>query len=130
MVFTRALTRLIGRLLIGVVLFAQLAVAAYACPKLEARGHVQQAMAMMNGCAGMDMSQDDANLCAEHCKVGQQSNDTARLPVAFTPVEALLYVLPDEQLAEADAESTQPAPDPLLAAAPPPHALLHCVWRI
>lgn len=130
MTFTRALNHLIGRLLIGVVLFAQLAVAAYACPKLEARGNAEQAMAMMDGCAGMDMSQDDANLCVEHCKSGHQSNDTARLPVAFTPVEALLYVLPDELLADADAGSTRPAPDPLLAAAPPPHAILHCVWRI
>lgn len=126
----RAMNKLIGRLLIGIVLFAQLAVAAYACPKLEARGHAAQAMAAMDGCADMDMSQDDANLCVEHCKTGQQSSDTARLPVAFTPVETLLYVLPDEQLAEADAGATRPAPDLLLAAAPPPHSILHCVWRI
>jgi hypothetical protein len=134
----RALNKLICRVLIGVFLFAQLAVAGHACP-LQGQGQGQptsqavEAQAekpdgMPSGCDQMD--RNAANLCAEHCHFGQQSSDTAPLPVVFAPLPALLYVLPTEP--ESADGSVRPllSADPLLAAAPPPHAILHCVLRI
>lgn len=134
----RALNQSICRVLIGVFLFAQLAVAAYACPG-QARDAAQvpatpaMASPMPAGCdqmASMDqMDPQAANLCAEHCKFGHQSSDTPAATVALAPATALLYLLPLEEDA-ARATRAQAAPDPLLAATPPPHAILHCVWRI
>jgi hypothetical protein len=129
----RALSKLISRVLIGVFVFAQMAAAGYACPGF---GQPAQAIAMQAEASGTmpagcdQMDQQAANLCAEHCHFGQQSSDTASVPVAFAPVAALLYVLPAD-LEGADGSGTDPSPpDPLLAAAPPPHAILHCVLRI
>jgi hypothetical protein len=132
----RTLNQSICRLLIGVFLFGQLAVAAYACPG-EARGGEQRqemaAKAMPVGCdqmASMDqMDPQAANLCAEHCKFGHQSSDTSPAPVVLAPTTALLYLLPiDEDVALAT--QARAASDMLQAAAPPPHAILHCIWRI
>lgn len=131
---TRALNQLIGRALIGVFLVAQLAVAAYACPGLAQSASVAaQPMAetatgdMPDGCGQMD--QKAANLCAEHCKFGHQSSDTSPAPAVAAPVLAVLYVLPVIVAASPEGRPAT-APDPLLAAAPPPHAILHCVLRI
>lgn len=141
MVLSRTLNKLICRVLIGAFLFAQLAVAAYSCPRLGPAAKqvvaVQAAAAeaaMQSGCDQMDrMGQMDpkaSNLCAEHCKHGQQLNDTASVPLLFTPSLALLYLLPAQDFGDIRASSSTPAPDPLLAATPPPHAILHCVLRI
>src|SRR5438093_1051861 len=83
----RALSRSICRVLIGVFLFAQLAVAGYACPGLgQGTSQAAEARAMPAGCDQMD--RDTANLCAEHCHFGQQSSDTAPMPVAIAPLPA------------------------------------------
>ena len=134
MSLSRELSKLICRVLIGVFVFAQLAVAGYRCPGLEhatSQSVEMQAAAdsggMPVGCDQMD--QQSPNLCAEHCHVGQQSSDTPSVPTIFAPVPALLYVLAADA-EDADASSSlSPRPDPL-AAAPPPHAILHCVLRI
>jgi hypothetical protein len=120
----RALSKLICRVLIGVFLFAQLAVAGYACPGL---GQAPEARAMPAGCDQMD--RDTANLCAEHCHFGQQSSDTAPMPVAIAPAAALMYMLPVDHEAHLAARPLTSA-DSLLVAAPPPHAILYCVLRI
>ena len=129
----RALNKLICQVLAGVFLFAQLAVAAYACPGLGRFGAVAQQAAEMSAegmpadCGQMD--QKAPNLCAEHCKVGQQSSDNSPGPAVTAPALAVLYVLP--VLAQIGTDGRPVAtPDPLLAAAPPPHAILHCVLRI
>jgi len=124
----RALSRSICRVLIGVFLFAQLAVAGYACPGLgQGTSQAAETRAMPAGCDQMD--RDAANLCAEHCHFGQQSSDTAPMPVAIAPLPALLYMLPASDDADG---ATRPLPsaNPLLDAAPPPHAILYCVLRI
>lgn len=126
---TRALNKLICRVLIGVVLFAQFAVASYACPSgmaMDAGVMQQAAEAVATGGAG-DLDHQSPNLCAEHCKVGQQSSDTAPAPVIGGPVLDLLYVLQSEDLVTANQPTD--VPDPLLAVPPPPHAILHCVFR-
>jgi hypothetical protein len=130
MSFTRALTRQISRVLIGVLLFAQLAVASYACPGLSTMPAMasSNAMAMSPDCDQIDRAA--ANLCAEHCRHGQQSADTASVPVVLAPVPTLLYSLPLELEPQLGSALAFPAPDPVLAVRPPSHAILHCVHRI
>ena len=149
MTMTRALSKATGRVLIGVLLFAQFAVASYACPGLSGmtstsnRGleaavavaspqdetSTPNASQMAPGCEQMD--QDAANLCVEHCRHGQQHADTATAPVTFATIPALLYSLPIEPARRLGSGRSFPAPDASLAAAPPPpHAILHCVFRI
>ena len=128
--FTRALTRQIGRVLIGVLLFAQFAVASYACPGLSTMPAMMSsgAVAMSPDCDQID--RDAANLCAEHCRHGQQSVDTAPVPVVAMPAPALLYLLPLEPEPSLGSARAFSAPDPVLAVRPPPHSILHCVYRI
>ena len=130
MKLSRELRRLVCRILAGVVLFAQLAVAAYACPDLGAPAMAVAAdMQAMPGCDQMDP--EAAALCAEHCRFGQQSADTASPPAVQPAIPMLLYLLPGEAMAPLMSAGPAPAPDSaMLAAPPPPHAILHCVLRI
>lgn len=141
---TRQFLRTICRALIGVVLFAQLAVSAYACPGLSlAAGMKMQmasaaasdaAMATADGqapnCEDMAGPMDPAfaNLCAEHCHHGQQSDQAATMTVPAALLNAL-YVTP--QAAE-PAAPPRPAADATsaLVAASPPRTILHCCFRI
>jgi len=137
--------RAVARGLVGVVLMAQLAIAAYACPALSVAkvANVPEALASEMGAAepGMPMAGgancDDMaggsidpsapNLCAEHCKVGQQSDQaqTITVPaVVLTPLYATPLV-PQTALPPRIAAATMSA----LVAASPPHAILHCVFR-
>ena len=150
---TRTMTRAISRFLIGAVLFAQFAVAGYACPGLMrtaamAAGESEMTMdmsmtamesletsstattaAMPPGCDQIDP--DAANLCAEHCHQGQQSADTTAVPLVSLGVPTFLYSLPLEPQHSLGSGRSFPAPDARLDAAPePPHAILHCVFRI
>lgn len=128
------MSKLICHVLAGVFLFAQLAVSGYACPGLTqpasqmAGMQVDETGAMPADCDQMDSKAP--NLCAEHCKVGQQSHDTAPLPVVMAPALSLRYVLPGEAEAVEAVAAPDASRDPLLAATPPPHAILHCVFRI
>jgi len=117
------------RLLIGAVLWAQLTIAAYACPGLLAPAHAAampcEDMAMPRGPA---LDPAAPSLCAAHCHQGQQSDQVPSLAVPAA-LWVALYAMP-------------PAPGPLVlprpraeavharAAAPPPHAILHCCFRI
>ena len=144
---SRSLTSQICRALIGVLLFAQLAVAAYACPGLAAKSTSMSGAMSVPVAAAQDQSMDSAkavsgcdqmgqmdsgapNLCLEHCRAGHQSSDTAPAPVVFAMTPALLYVLPTELEPIAGSSPSFPATDPRVASAPPPHAILHCVLRI
>jgi hypothetical protein len=139
----------ICRMLIGVVLFAQFAVAAYACPGLSVAGtpkpgmvipvvaevqsmgtdRVSITLAAMD-CDDMVGSMDPSftNLCAEHCRQGQQSDQASALTLPAMLLTAL-YHLP--------MAPEPPAPSPrqvaegvsALAGASPPHAILHCCFR-
>ena len=151
MTLPRALSKAISRLLIGVLLFAQFAVASYACPSLmgtAAMANGMPAIAMaMTATTSADSSQtetsaalppgcdqidpDAANLCAEHCHPGQQSADTGAAPVVSLGIQTFLYPLPLEPQHALGFGRSFPAPDAWLDAAPePPHAILHCVFRI
>ena len=145
---SRSVSKSISRMLIGVLLFAQFAVAGYACPILSGRASMSKGnaatvvlvaaaadaafappAAMPPGCEEMDTA--FANLCAEHCRFGQQSADTAPAPVVHAAIPTFLYSLPFEPAHALGSGRSIPAPDACLAAAPePPHAILHCVFRI
>ena len=146
---SRSISKTISRLLIGVLLFTQFAVASHACPGLRGLGSMvtdgaggvilslapdaaqaqARPAAMPPGCDQMDP--DAANLCAEHCRQGQQSADTAAAPVVGVGALTFLYSLPLEPQHALGSGRSFPASDSRLDAAPePPHAILHCVFRI
>jgi hypothetical protein len=104
------------------LLFAQLSVAAYACPSPQA--------GEMTDCAGMMSQLDQAspNLCAEHCHYGEQS-DQLRTPAAPTVSLVSLYTVAlTPVLAEPIWRGI--VASSLLTVRPPPHAILHCCFRI
>ena len=85
---------------------------------------------MMAGCEGMANHADQTapNLCAEHCQYGEQS-DQLRTPLMPAVCLISLYVVPPV------APATEWSPfvilsSGLLTARPPPHAILHCCFRI
>jgi hypothetical protein len=140
---TRTFLRRVSAGLAGVLLCAQMAIAAYACPGLASAATDAPAAALaaaapvaapmancdgMNGAMGAALDPAAPNLCAEHCKYGQQSDQASTLNVPAA-VMALLYCAP---VASAKAAPPRPAAASLsaLVAASPPHAIAHCVYRI
>lgn len=149
---TLALKRLICRVLIGVFVSAQFAVAAYACPELspsvtdEARSvptaAAEMASAAMgahgstnglqthgnHGYAGMDPGLPQ--LCMAHCQFGNQSADHTPLPAVSPALLTAIYTLPPVQEAAASrvprANLLRGGPS---GASDPPHAILHCCLR-
>jgi len=86
-----------------------------------------QTMANCDDMAGV-MDPSFANLCAEHCHQGQQSDQAATLTVPAVLLSAL-YVTP---LAPEPTAVPRPSADATsaLVAASPPHTILHCCFRI
>jgi hypothetical protein len=109
------------------LLFAQWSVAAYACPLLATQG--ANTMAGMD-CEGMASEMDPAspNLCAEHCKYGEQG-DQLRPPTVPAVSLTSLYVVPLNSTITESSELVIVSSG-LLAARPPPHTILHCCLRI
>jgi hypothetical protein len=142
---SRALKQLVNRTLVGLLLFMQLAVAAYACPTLfpvvtEAQeramssavhepmaGDANSHMQAMGDC--METDKDNPNLCAGHCHYGQQNFDRASTPSVSPALLTGLYVIPLPQ-EKAVLGLRVITSDVLPSAAPPPLAVLHCCFRI
>ncbi|MBB4845743.1 hypothetical protein HNP55_004295 [Paucibacter oligotrophus] len=91
--------------LVAALLFMQLAVAAYACPKLDGPAQAVAmlgagtAMAAMPDCQAMPGGMDEASpqLCLAHCSADSQAAPSAQALDFHTPAEQLLwlaYVLP------------------------------------
>lgn len=146
---TRSFLRAVARGLVGVVLMAQIAVSAYACPGLSSSTAMNmqmppagtssderigadagKPMANMSNCAEMGSTMDSSspNLCAEHCKYGQQSDHAPTFNVPSAVLTALYFT----PMVPVTAPAPRPAAATLsaLVAASPPHAILHCVHRI
>ncbi|MEO6566255.1 MAG: hypothetical protein ABIO63_09485 [Casimicrobiaceae bacterium] len=133
----RTTIQIVSRLLLAVLLFAQGAVSAYACPALTAAMDQTVAAtstaAMPADCGQMDsmpaMDVNSPNLCLAHCQAGQQSNGQVDAPAVPPVVASILVVdLPDPKgLASAGRAF---AVDHITAAASPPHTILHCCFRI
>jgi len=157
MTMTRAFRQFVCRLMLGVLVFGQMAIAAYACPALSGAPQSFPTMTMgasaatmpgdktgasmavspdtsatadaaaMTGCDQIDDSA--ANLCVEHCRFGQQSADHASAPTVPAALLTTLYTFPvlPEPLGHgwpsADSKFKR-------VAASPPHAILHCCFRI
>jgi hypothetical protein len=144
-IMPRAIRRAIVRTLIALFLLAQMMVAAYACPRMTSEGAdkwmtadatpygaaaisdaANQTKDMPAGCDGTMV--DTANLCAAHCQAGDQATDAAQ---SFAiPANALssFYVVQLPSVSSSlDRSST---PSEAIDAHPPPHAILHCCFRI
>lgn len=155
MTMTRAFKRLVSAGLVGLILFAQLAIAAYACPALQSAGAGMQAVAAaaggdqvvrdngmaatgadaglapMPGCDQMGGAPDEAapNLCAEHCHFGQQGNQSQVPSLPMMTLVSLYTVaatVPDEASLPVTVRTASLA---MPAAVPIPHAILHCCIR-
>jgi hypothetical protein len=155
MVMGRSFKQHVCRILTGTVLFSQLAVAAYACPGISAvmlldrnQSHPISAAAesdlfindmgdqtdkVTSNCEQMNQSvQTDRttqNLCAEHCKYGQQSADRASSPMPPAMLLTTLYATPlqSETSGHIRPLTALEYPPPKTS---PPHAILHCCFRI
>lgn len=134
---TGAVKRALSRVLIGLLLFMQLVVAAYACPLLSTERPATPATASSmqsgNPCDtefGDRSLMDDigGHVCAEHCRYGQQSADHPPAPALSPAVLTALYPLasPAEPAGHG---LPRPAADDPAAVASPPHAILHCCFR-
>lgn len=146
MTIDRALKKVICFALIGALLFSQMAVAGYACPtavgmKPMAHGHSVAATVpagsrveglksgSMNPDCG-EVDRDAINLCVEQCNFGDRSVGSAAAPLVPAPILAVLYFLPlQPEHASGLARAVRPY-DAMLAASPPPHTILHCVFLI
>jgi hypothetical protein len=107
--------------------FAQLSVAAYACPLAAAAA--PHDMSTMD-CEEMATQLDPTfpNLCLEHCQYGEQT-DQVRIPTAPAVSLTSLYIVPHHSSL---VEPTQlvVVSSGLLVTRPPPHTILHCCFRI
>lgn len=146
---TRDFVRMVARGLVGVVLLAQMSIAAYACPGIASAVQasrqataIDTPMAERADTAGLSMAAQEpacddmtgamdptsASLCAEHCKYGQQSDQASKVNVPAAALVALYAtpVVPGPVAPPRLAAASLSA----LVAASPPHAILHCVFRI
>ena len=112
---------LVSLFCITALLFAQLAVAAYACPT-ETKIH---AAAAMHDCCVDEVA---PSLCQKHCEDGSQnvSNPPPPLPPATISSTGMLNTL---ALASDSLATPKPAPF-LHHATAPPLAIRHCCLRI
>lgn len=148
--------RLICRLLIGVLVSTQLAIAAYACNGIarmampgqglpitaamamdrsgaaDPAGSISAAAANQDegpgpGCSRLDPALP--NLCVAHHQYGQQSADHSPAPTVPAALLIGLYTLAPPGASSERASSPAGLGDPP-AAVDPPHAVLHCCLRI
>ncbi len=109
-----------------------MAVAGYACPSAGNTAPVQVASADLISvdCDQMAGMLDPAapSLCYAHCHNHEQSADHAESPAHPPGLFAALYWLAAHPLVEPNVFT----PDAVVlhAALPPPHAILHCCFRI
>ena len=133
--FTRTARTWWSRALIASLLFLQLASAAYACAmhSTEPADASMAGMPCAQAMAGGDMATmdpDQPGLCHEHCKGGSQTLEPAPTVDLAAPAMVALFVIavPVALADEADAwQARQVERD---SAPPPPHAILHCCFRI
>ena len=141
---SRALLRSLARWVVAVLLLGQLAVAAYACPALKrvtadvvplaavtAGDTAVPAVPTVATDCGDSMGLADLaspNLCAEHCKSGQQSDHSASIVVPLAWPIALYDIRP-LPMAEPRRRPTASTLSDLVAGSPA-RAILHCVRRI
>ena len=111
------------------LLFAQLALAGYACPKIESASEAARMVEAGMPCAEtMKQAIDDEQpaLCHAHCQASPQSDSTYQLP-ALATLAQLGVVL----TISTGPPRSPPAPlAPMRPNASPPLAIAHCCFRI
>lgn len=131
--FTRSVKRLIAKACMAILLFMQLAVAAYACPGLLAAGSdalgtmpatIQQTD--MAGCAKIDAR--NPNICVQYWQAGNQSVEIA--PQIHVPPTAVLRLAVIEPVQPASASGVTILPLLLERATAPPPSIRFGVLRI
>lgn len=134
MKMTKTLKQRICQFMAGVLLFAQMSIAAYACPGLTAsiapQANVSAMPADMVGCDQMMAHGDKAlpNLCAEHCHQGQQSDQT-QVPALPAMLLISLYTI-DSMVTAIQSQQPGLSEHVPLAAPPPALSILNCCFRI
>lgn len=144
----RGFLRTLAQALAGLIVVTQMTIAAYACPGLQAAiadaarvavatadpapmraSGADRVAALLPDCNGMPGTPDagSANLCAEHCKYGQQSDHAPGLTVPAALLNAL-YTTPRRPEPTFWHHAAGVVDD--AAAAAPPHAIQHCVFRL
>ncbi len=143
----RHLMRTLARFLAGIMLLAQLMVAAHACvvpaslatdvqPLAAASAEYSRALApsaeaLSPDCDSMAIADNGSlwtNLCAEHCKMGDQS-DRGGPELQWSVASPGLWYLHQPAVAVSYTRRTHLLRVDSLAATQPPHAILHCVRR-
>ena len=112
-------------LAIFAMLFAQLAVAAYACPALSPEKAAVTAPSPASPCENMQMDKDLANLCQKHCHGDQQSQGGSAPVVGFVPSFIVELDVP-----AVAASATLATPPALSHAIAPPLIIRNCCFRI
>ena len=122
----RVQIKLVGALAVFALLFAQIGLAAYACPNLSRGPGAGNETAAELPCADMD-SQQPA-VCHEHCKdqAGLDQVQPAGVPSSMAMASSLVLPLFDAHRATIPASCA--GPDPARVTAPPP-SILFCVFR-
>ncbi len=111
------------------LLFAQAALAGYACPASDKAVQVAQMTEAGMPCAeSMSQAMDDSQpgLCHAHCQASQQSADSYQVPHLATIAELGVVMT----LEAAPLRAELPYPAPLRPHASPPLAIAHCCFRI
>jgi hypothetical protein len=94
----------------------------------EATDPMSMSGPMRPGCDGMD--RNAVNLCVEQCNFGSQNAGSGRTPAVPAPIVAVLYFLPAKPQPVPRSAGPRRHSVPTLAASPPPHSILHCVFLI
>ena len=120
----------IARVLLAAFLFAQGAVSVYACPGPGEEPIAVAATASMPDCDGMTgLDPAVPNLCLAHCQSGQMTVDQSAHPIPPAALlGAIVVSLPDPVAAQGLTRTSNTMR--FTAAAPPPHTILHCCFRI
>ena len=151
---TLAASRFIARLLIGILVSMQAAIAAAACPTLltTTPGHERQAISIStmadqgrtgsmksHGVAALrsdgllteygSMQSELPTFCVAHCPVAAQMTISARAPTEHVALLTTLYNLPPRKDVPDPARQPANASD-LQPGYVPPHAILHCCFRV
>jgi hypothetical protein len=117
----RAFKRWVSGVLVMLLLFMQLATAAYACPAELQAPRAEAEMAAMPGCDGnmpRGMDAEQPQLCKAHCQQGEQV--VGATPVHdWTPWPLLWAVIDWRQAARADLQHAGPPSGPAPGAVPP-----------
>ena len=129
--------RAICRLMTAAILFAQVAVSAYACPYTfgTAEAAVNPAVAINSidhagaaaDCETMTQPSPVMTLqCAEHCRYGQQAD---QMQTVTLPAAVLVCLYPAASSPASGVSMPSTSVDAAVAHSPP-HAILHCCLRI